>query len=106
MKHWIIISSLILSITSCTKIDVDEDLPGWQTLQPHKMETALDRVNINADPSRIEDMMRRYNQDILVPADVEYYDGHGQLLFSKERKHGNQRSRFCSCRDEAVGNHI
>lgn len=84
MKHWMVISSLILSIASCTKIDVDEDLPGWQTLQSHKMETALDRVNINADPLRIEDMMRRYNQDILVPADVEYYDGRGQLLFQKK----------------------
>ncbi|UTW66349.1 CotH kinase family protein [bacterium SCSIO 12643] len=83
MRHWILISSLMLVIASCTKIDVDEDLPSWETLQPQTMETSLDRIHIIADPTRLDDMMRRFNQDIEVSTDVVYYNYKGELLFEK-----------------------
>jgi hypothetical protein len=83
MKFWITIINFALVISGCTRIDVDENLPSWEVLKPHTIKTSLDRINIQADQKLLDNMMARYDQDISVSAQIQYYQSTGNLLFEE-----------------------
>jgi hypothetical protein len=84
MKNWIYLLTLLVLGTSCTQIDVDENLPDWKKLSPTEIETNLPVINIDAAPADLNLIFTNYNYPYLVDAKVTYYNEQKELLFEKE----------------------
>ena len=86
MRKWIPLLVVLVIFNACSKVNVDEELPEWEHLEPHTIETHLPRVNIEADPNLLVKMMARYAQEIIIPATIYYYNTSGELEFTENSK--------------------
>lgn len=75
MKYLIAISAFVLLMTGCTDLDVKtENLPNVKALTPTTINTSFCVANLEVDPDELADMFRRYSKDIVIDAELTFYN--------------------------------
>ena len=84
MKKWWLFIGFIGILTSCSKIETEEELPNVDGLQIQSMVTQLPIVHIEANQNELDYMMENYEYPVIVPAYITIYGATKEILVQEE----------------------
>lgn len=74
---------LTLVVSSCTKIETEDQLPDISLLTPEQITSDLDRMNITVSQDSLEYMLSKPWSKIIISAEIDYYSPNGKVFDNK-----------------------